>query len=287
MKALFVTDLHGSKWKYERLFEVAKSFRAEVVIDGGDMLPKEGDLFRQGEFIANYLDQHLAKFDAAGIYYLCYLGNDDLRIFDRLFEKTCDKYAFVVSLAQRKYEIGGYDFIGMNWVADYPFRLKDRCRKDTDDYVFQEQFGTGLLSTPEGWQEIDDWFAYANTLPTLEDELNRLVRPVNMVRRSVYVIHMPPYKLGLDKCGDGAEVGSRAVYEFLRNHQPMLSLHGHIHESPEVSGRWCARLGNTICLQPGQLNELTYVTIDLATMKFERIKEQFLGPQRQDHRSVG
>lgn len=275
MKVLFVTDLHGSKWKYERLFEAAKSYQADVVINGGDMLPKDGDLFKQGEFIANYLDHHLARFDLAGIYYLCYLGNDDLRIFDRLFEETCAKYDFVVCLAQRKFEIGGYEFVGMNWVADYPFRLKDRCRKDTDDYMFEEQFGTGLLSTPEGWHELDDWFSYVDALPTLEDELNRLVRPGNLAS-SVYVIHMPPYRLGLDKCGDGREAGSRTVYDFLRSNQPMLSLHGHIHESPEVSGRWYARLGNTICIQPGQPDDFTYVKIDLSKMKFDRIKEQYV-----------
>ncbi len=108
MKVLFVTDLHGSKWKYERLFEVAKSFKANIVINGGDMLPKDGDLFRQDEFITNYLDHHLSRFESIGIYYLCYLGNDDLRIFDGLFEETCDKYSFVVSLAQRRVEV----FIG-------------------------------------------------------------------------------------------------------------------------------------------------------------------------------
>jgi Icc-related predicted phosphoesterase len=48
MRVLFGTDLQGSKWKYERLFEVAKDFRANVVINGGDMLPKECEPFRQG-----------------------------------------------------------------------------------------------------------------------------------------------------------------------------------------------------------------------------------------------
>ena len=274
MRALFVTDLHGSKWKYERLFEVAKDLRADVVINGGDMLP-QNEPFRQGEFIADYLDNHFARFNSAGIYYLCYLGNDDLRIFDQLFEEICDKYSFVVCLAQRKFEVGGYEFIGMNWVVDYPFRLKDRCRMDTDDYIFQAQFGKGLLSRPNGWQEIDDWFAYAKMLPTIEEELNRLVRPKDMAK-SVYVIHMPPYRLRLDKCYHGAEVGSKAIYNFLKKYQPNLSLHGHIHESPEVSGRWHAKLGKTICIQPGQLNEFTYVTIDLSTMKFDRIKEQYV-----------
>lgn len=272
MRALFVTDLHGCKWKYERLFEVAKDFQANIVINGGDMLPKDIDPFRQGEFIANYLDDHFALFNSAGIYYLCYPGNDDLRIFDKQFEDTCNKYSFVVYLAQRKFEVGGYEFIGMNCVVDYPFRLKDRCRMDTDDYSFQEQFGTGLLSTPDGWQEIDDWFTCAKTLPTIEEELDLLVRPVDMAK-SVYVLHMPPYRLGLDKCSYGAEVGSKAIYNFLKKYQPKLSLHGHIHESPEVTGLWYAKLGRTICVQPGQLDEFTCVTIDLSTMKIDRIKD--------------
>lgn len=41
MKLLFVTDLHGSKQKYERPFEVAKSLGAKAVINGGDLLPEE------------------------------------------------------------------------------------------------------------------------------------------------------------------------------------------------------------------------------------------------------
>ena len=111
-------------------------------------------------------------------------------------------------------------------------------------------------------------------LPTIEEEFNRLVRPKDMAK-SVYVIHMPPYRLGLDKCYHGAEVGSKAIYNFLEKYQPKLSLHGHIHESPEVTGRWHAKLGRTICIQPGQLNEFTYVTIDLSAMKFDRINEQY------------
>ncbi|MFH1146231.1 MAG: metallophosphoesterase [Pseudomonadota bacterium] len=275
MKLLFVTDLHGVRWKYERLFEAAKEFRADAVINGGDMLPATNDPFGQGEFITTYLNYHFARFNSAGIYYMCYLGNDDLRVFDQLFEDICNKYSSVVCLAQRRFELGGYEFIGMNWVVDYPFRLKDRCRIDTDDYVFQEQFGKGLLSAANGWQEIDDWFAYARTLPTIEEELARLPHPKDMAK-SVYVIHMPPSRMGLDKCGHGAEVGSEAVYNFIRKHQPRLSLHGHIHESPEVTGRWYARVGSTMCIQPGQLDEFTYVTLDLSTMKFDRIKEPYV-----------
>lgn len=269
MKIIFVTDLHGDTGKYDRLFKAAKEFQADVVVNGGDMLPKGGDLFEQDKFITGYLEEHFAQFNYAGIYYLCYPGNDDLRIFDDIFETTCSKYPFIINLAQRKFNVGGYEFVGMNRVVDYPFRLKDRCRMDTKDYVFQKQFGTGLLSTPDGYKELDDWFTYTRTLPTIEDELNNLVCPDNMAQ-SIYVIHMPPCKLGLDKCGHGEEVGSKAVYNFLLEHQPLLSLHGHIHESPEVGGKWHAKLGNTVCIQPGQMASFTYVTIDLQSMKIDR-----------------
>jgi len=41
-------------------------------------------------------------------------------------------------------------------------------------------------------------------------------------------------------------VGSTAVREAILEYQPLLSLHGHIHES-----RGMQRLGQTICINPG------------------------------------
>ncbi len=75
--------------------------------------------------------------------------------------------------------------------------------------------------------------------------------------------------MGLDKCAHGLEVGSKAVYEFLKRRQPRLSLHGHIHESPACSEKWWGKIGQTVCIQPGQLESLSYVLIDLDTMEFE------------------
>ncbi len=269
LKILFTTDLHGSEWKYDRLLETAQEYKADVVVIGGDMLPKERDLFTQDRFIGDYLDNHFGSFDDAGIYYLCYLGNDDLGVFDQVFAETCSRHTHVVNLAQRKIDINDYEFVGMNWVVDYPFRLKDRCRMDTESYVFQRQYGKGLLSTVNGWRELEDWFAYVKTLPTIEEELEKLERPEKM-SQCIYVFHMPPYRLDLDVCWNGEEVGSRAIFEFLQKHQPRLSLHGHIHESPEYRGKWHARLGNTICIQPGQLSPFAFVTVDLQTMQFDR-----------------
>ncbi len=269
MKILFVTDLHGRRWKYDRLLELAKRHGVAALVNGGDMLPKDGDLFEQDKFITGYLKNHFEGFNDSGINYLCYLGNDDLRIFDPLFEETCRPFPFVHDIAQKKIEIKGYEFIGMNWVTDYPFRLKDRCRMDSDDYVFQQQFGSGLLSERGKWKEIDNWFAYAKALPTIEEEMEKLVRPKDM-SKTVYAIHMPPARLGLDKCSSGAEVGSKAIFKFIEKNQPLLALHGHIHESPRMTGKWFAEVGRTVCIQPGQLGELAYAVIDLDEMKYER-----------------
>ena len=278
IRIIYTTDLHGSWWKYERLFTAAIDQEVHVVINGGDLLPFEGGLYRQGQFISGYLEEYFYRFNSKKIYYLSCPGNDDLRIFDTLYDETCDKYPFVKNLAQRKIEIQGYEFIGMNWVADYPFQLKDRCRRDTETYVFPHQFGKGVLSCVGGiLKYLDDWFSYAQGLPTIEEELNQLVSPGNM-KKCVYIIHMPPAGLGLDVCSDGREVGSKAIYKFFEKNQPLLSLHGHIHESPVMSGRWLAKLGNTTCIQPGQLDDFTYVLMDLSTMTYHRYMEKFKTP---------
>ena len=269
MKILYVTDLHGMEWKYDRLLRVAIDCKVNAVVNGGDMLPKGGDLMCQDDFIRDFLDSHFQKYNDAGIDYLCCLGNDDLRRFDLLFKSICDKYSRMHDIAQSKIELGGFEFIGMNWVVDYPLRLKDRCRMDAKDYVFQQQYGSGLLSTDTGWKDLEDWFAYARTLPTIEEELYELVQPDDPLK-TIYSIHMPPANMGLDKCAHGLEMGSKAVYKFLEDKQPRLSLHGHIHESPTCSGKWWGRIGQTLCIQPGQLESLSYVFIDLDTMEFER-----------------
>lgn len=274
MKIIFVTDLHGNEAKYRRVFKAAKDHKAAAVVNGGDMLVLEGDLHgSQRDFIEGFLSPYFGEYEKAGIYHLGLLGNDDLKIHDSFFDEVCRKYKTAFNLAQQLVELNGFNFIGMNWVTDYPFRLKDRCLKDGPGYVFQEQFGAGLLSTSEGFKELEDWPAYAGTLPTIEEELAVLPRP-RTDGKTIYVIHMPPSGVGLDVIRSGEKVGSRAVAGFIKKTQPLLTLHGHIHESPEMSGVWQAQIGETVCVQPGQMrSELSYALIDLGSMEMERFVE--------------
>ena len=82
--------------------------------------------------------------------------------------------------------------------------------------------------------------------------------------RCVFNIHVPPLDSGLDRClkldtttdvpsmvkDAGRPVyyggGSRAVREAIRAYQPVVGLHGHIHESPGQIG-----YGRTRCFNPG------------------------------------
>ncbi len=158
MKIIYTSDLHGNTNRYEQLYSAAKKCDADVVINGGDMLPAA---FNQANYIKAQLNNHFKKFEKLRTHYLCYPGNDDLMIYDSLFDSVCQKYEYIHGIAQKKIIFGGHEFIGMNWVCDYPFQLKDRCRIDDEHFLFERQFGPGVLSTPDGFKEIDDWVSSA------------------------------------------------------------------------------------------------------------------------------
>jgi len=267
---LFVTDLHGHRKKYERTLSHAQQVGAGLVVNGGDICPSGHRHEDQKRFYEEFLGPHLARYQEAGIRYLTLTGNDDLEAFDGLLEAICGKTPIATHLSRRMVEVDGFHFIGLDLVTDFPFRLKDRARKDSAGHVFGSQFGRGVLSTPDGFREIPDWPAYAGTLPTIEQELDALPAPPDPAR-AVYVLHGPPSGAGLDRIRGGAGVGSAATRAFLSRVQPLLSLHGHIHESFEESGVWKTKIGRTVCIQPGQsAEELVVVTGSLDDMSFQR-----------------
>ena len=217
MKLLYVTDIHGIVWKYNKILQISSSLKPDVVINGGDMLPFKGNLLEQDKFITGFLDEYFAKFESMEIYHLGLLGNDDLRIFDDLFQNTCDKYSYVANIAQTRFQIEGseYEFIGMNWVSDLPFGLKDRARKDTLDFELPKQIGKQYLSTPNGFKRLEDWFSYVENLPTIEEEIRHLVKPTVM-SNTIYIFHNPPANLNLDVTHDNKKVALKQNIIFLK-----------------------------------------------------------------------
>lgn len=277
MKILYVTDLHGDKNKYRKSLELAVEKKVDVIVNGGDMLPKLGERYLdQPVFINGFLKNYFAALQEHNITYLMMLGNDDLLSVDGLFEQVCGEFENVHNIAGKKVLIGEYEFIGMNNILDHPFGCKDRVVTEKD-YIPQRQLSYFAgISNEYGYDRIFDWPEYSKTkLPLMRDILQELPEPENP-KQTIYVMHMPPAGLRLGQLlYQDLDIGSADIYEFLKSKQPLLSLHGHIHESPDTEkGTWINQIRHTVCIQPGQTElgskDMIYVEIDLQKQEYAR-----------------
>ena len=277
MKILYVTDLHGDKNKYRKSFEIAVEKKITVIVNGGDMLPKLGERhLDQPAFINGFLRDYFKELQEHNITYLTMLGNDDLLSVDGLFEQVCDEFGNVHNIAGKKVLIGGYEFIGMNNILEHPFGCKDRVITEKD-YIPQRQLSYFAgISNEYGYDRIFNWLEYSKTeLPLMCDILQELPEPENQ-KQTIYVMHMPPEGLRLGQLlYQDLDIGSVDIYEFLKSKQPLLSLHGHIHESPDTEkGTWINQIQHTVCIQPGQMEldsrDMVYAEIDLQRKEYVR-----------------
>ncbi len=276
MRFLYITDLHGDKNKYEKILAIALENDIKLIVDGGDMLPKHCKrMEEQPRFVKEYLKDYFDKLKENNITYIGMLGNDDILPIDKDFNELCNLYNNVNNIASSKINVEGYDFIGMNYILDHPFGCKDRVVME-DNYVFQRQLSSAFLSSEKGHIEIPNWFEYATSqLPKMENKLNDLPISSNY-EKTIFIIHMPPANLKLGQLlYQDLDIGSVDIYNFIQEKQPLLTLHGHIHESPDTeTGKWINSINNTTCIQPGQseVNNdiLIYVDIDLENKKYTR-----------------
>ncbi len=268
MKILYATDLHGSLSSYRNLIDIAVAEKVDMCINGGDMLPKGSPLY-QVQF--TWINYSFADF----IYdwgrfvkkpYIFMTGNDDLSCFDDyLIEASRSSGFFKFLKCEEIYPISGLHLVGFNIVKDYPFRLKDRCALDDSDSFVGEQYGPGLASNIGGkFIEFPDWVKEVKSRLTIEERLDSVLASVEYLDNVVFVCHNPPKGYGLDVLYNGEQVGSRSISKFINDANPILSLHGHIHESPRVTGISHAIHENgTVMVQPGQESKLKYSIIEL------------------------
>ena len=270
MRHLLITaDLHQHRGKWDQLLGVAAQERPEIILIAGDILPKHGGFGRQCQFFPRLRNILTSMRDETGARVLLYLSNDD----GHFLEPQVDELAadgLCVNLNQRVHREGGMVFCGMNKVRDYPFGYKHYCVPDGDWLADPVQYcGEGMTFDEHGEEiAIPDLRQYLLSKPSILDHLEDLrakLQPGEM-GRSVWMVHQPPASLGMDICGDGQQVGSPALLRFIKKNQPLLGCSGHIHESPHrPGGRWMAKVGTTIWVQPGQVyDSLHYVTLDIA-----------------------
>ena len=125
------------------------------------------------------------------------------------------------------------------------------------------------IELPGGHEMIN--LGYANLTPfhcprdlpetELTDRVDRMAAEVKDMANCVFNLHCPPVGSGLDDAPllddelrptigttgvTMAPVGSSAVRAAVERYQPLIALHGHVHES-----RGAVKLGRTLCLNPG------------------------------------
>jgi Icc-related predicted phosphoesterase len=247
MKVFYATDLHGQIPKFECVKKIIDDH--DIIILGADLLPKGigASTQRINDFIHEYLPTFFNHFYNIPI--ILDFGNDDWMIYYKGFEDVVSRFHGVHISNMNTIEIGDYKFCGMNYVPDYPFGIKDWCRRDGEKIADEVQFGTPYYSYGKLIIEIDYLEEHLESMPKIMDYLNLLPKPEPNI---IYLIHSPPYGTGLDQCFRVGAVGSMDVRDWIQKEKPFLTLHGHIHESFELTNKDLIRIGNSICINPGQ-----------------------------------
>jgi len=276
MNTLFTSDLHGETRLYHELFDLTRRASAEILILGGDILPSFAPGKRYEDMIPNqktFMGQFLLPFLQTLIQKTCVRliflipGNWDIG-YPYLFR---DPVESMVDLSQGVYRLpNGYELIGYPFVPPTPFRPKDYEKRDDRDSPWPPQKNPSYVRSAEQDDQVTpiDPHLYLRQQGTIEEDLQCLRSPRDP-RKAIYVMHSPPYGTRLDLIQGGNRVGSKAIKTFVEKNQPLLTLHGHIHESPDISGSFFDKIGETFSVNPGQFTSRCRDRFELHAVTFE------------------
>ncbi len=249
-KIAFTSDLHGHPRRYQKLFECMEENPPDMLLLGGDLMPNaflgKGDFLNDTLLVGfkrlrNVLGERYPR-----VYLI--LGNDDGRSVEPWFVEQAAETELWTYLHGKVIKDAGLTLIGYSYVPPSPFQLKDWERYDVSRYV-----DPGCISPEEGFNsecvDVDQI-----RFQTIVKDLAELTADVNM-EDAVLLAHSPPYQTTLDRAGlDGkmiehvpldVHVGSIAIRRWIEGNQPLLTLHGHIHESTGRTGVWRELLGRS------------------------------------------
>ena len=251
----FVSDLHGSKVRFEKLFQKIVEEKPEILFLGGDIFPNPfSQDWRDKDFLEDFLVNELRDLkNKLGEEYpkiFLILGNDDGRSDEnRIIEYEQEEIWEYIH--NKKVDVEGYSIYGYSFIPPTPFRLKDWEKYDVSRYV-----DIGCVSPEEGVRtvEVSD---YEMKYSTIKKDLEEFIASEDL-SKSIILFHSPPYKTKLDRAAlDGksidyvpldVHVGSIAIQRFIENRSPYLTLHGHIHESARLTGDFMDKINNSIML---------------------------------------
>lgn len=262
----FISDLHGKTELYKKLFDKIFEQKPLAVFLGGDLLPHH---YLHKNFIFDYLQPNLQSLKTKlEIHYpkiFLILGNDDARIEEPLILEL-EKQLLIEYIHFRKSNYLEYDIYGYAFTPPSPFLLKDWEKYDVSRFV-----DPGSISPEEGKRTVEVSI-HEKKYSTIKDDLDALTKDEDL-SKSIFLFHGPPYQTNLDRIAqDGklidhvpvdTHVGSVAIKRFIEKKQPLITLHGHIHESAQISRSWKDKIGKTFCFSAAHDGS------ELAIVKFE------------------
>lgn len=279
MPSFFVSDLHGSIERYQKLFKKIEDEKPRLVFLGGDLLPSGLFLLtRNDQQVTDFLNEFLipgfsALQEKLGKQYpviFFILGNDDGRLEEDVLLEA-EKKGIWQYIHNKKVRFEDMFVYGYAYVPPTPFLLKDWEKYDVSMYV-----DPGCISPEDGWRSVPvppNQIKYS----TIKNDLEQLTQNDDL-SRAVFLFHTPPYQTNLDRAAlddkiidhvkVDVHVGSIAVKRFIEDRQPLVTLHGHIHESAHITGAWQDKIGSTCAFSAAHDGpELALVRFDLKNPK--------------------
>jgi Icc-related predicted phosphoesterase len=284
MRIFFATDIHGSEVCWRKFLNSAAFYKADLVVLGGDVTGKamvpitehngywqvtvRGETHRLET--REELDGIVTRIRNSGFYpamvspdELAVLGADPAAVDRRFSTEMLSSLDRWLDMADGKLRGGDVPCI-LNGGNDDIFEI-DAVIESSPCVSFAEGKlldlgGFSLVSM--GWTNPTPWNTYREAPEEeLAPKIEALAALVPDMGRAIFNFHAPPYGTGLDDAPALDEnlrpmhggavmkpVGSKAVRDAILKHQPMLSVHGHIHESRAIK-----RLGRTMAINPGSV----------------------------------
>ena len=284
-RVFFATDLHGSETCWRKFLNAAAFYRADVLVCGGDMTGKAIVPMVEAaggyEFVLGGARQAVAAAEADAAvtriqrrgYYpvrmsaaeVRELQADPARVETLFTEQMCRTVERWMRLADEKLAGSGVRCFVCPGNDDEPAIddvIRAAARVELAEGRVIDLGGHEMIST--GWANPTPWNTHREEPEDalgvrIEAMASRLREP----EHAIFNLHVPPYGSKLDEAPALDEhlrpihagrafrpVGSTAVRDAIVRHRPLLSLHGHIHES-----RGASRLGRTLAINPGSAYE--------------------------------
>jgi len=273
---LYTSDVHGNEKQLRAFAEHAVEIGAQTIILGGEIAPKdapfEAYIRVQRDFLSVTLPGMLSdlkrSLPQSNIFVA--MGNDDASANRDVLGGHPEIYTDLHG--QRVGLNGDFDIVGYSCVPITPFGIKDWEKFDLSNIprklakAYRQRkkenyrLRGGIMSSPTlQWMPFD-FSREDETRDSIQTDLLSEVYCRNPAR-TVYVFHAPPSDSALDVVRNGQHVGSYAVREFIEKYQPYLTLHGHIHETVDMShGKFTNQIGNTVSMSAGNHNRDDYVS---------------------------